>query len=113
MVVIAPTRELAMQGVQVATRIGSHLPDLKLASFIGGLPPAEDRVKAQRCQLAVGTPGRLRQVIVRFYLLNKFQRRSHSEACSCLKCQLEFNGSVTFVIRSIFIRNKIYSVITV
>ncbi len=60
--VLAPTREIAMQGVEAATQIGAHLPDLKLASFIGGLPVAEDKRKAVHCQLAVGTPGRLRQV---------------------------------------------------
>ena len=60
--VLAPTREIAMQGVQVAAQIGSHLPDLKLASFIGGLPIAEDKIKAHHCHMAVGTPGRLRQV---------------------------------------------------
>lgn len=60
--VIAPTREIALQGLEVATQIGCHLPDLKMASFIGGLPVAEDKIKALHCQLAVGTPGRLRQV---------------------------------------------------
>lgn len=52
-----------MQGVEVASQIGSSLPDVKISSFIGGLPVSEDRVKAQRCHLAVGTPGRLKQIL--------------------------------------------------
>ena len=52
-----------MQGVEVASQIGFCLPDVKIASFIGGMPLAEDRVKAQRCHLAVGTPGRIKQVL--------------------------------------------------
>ena len=52
-----------MQGVEVASQIGSSLPHVKICSFIGGLPVSEDRVKAQRCHLAVGTPGRLKQIL--------------------------------------------------
>jgi len=52
-----------MQGVEVASQIGSSLPHVKISSFIGGLPVSEDRVKAQCCHLAVGTPGRLKQII--------------------------------------------------
>jgi len=61
--VIGPTREIAMQGLQVATQIGSCLPDVKIASFIGGMPLSEDRLKAQHCHLAVGTPGRITQLL--------------------------------------------------
>jgi superfamily II DNA/RNA helicase len=61
--VIAPTREIAMQGVEVASQIGSSLPEVKISSFIGGLPVSEDRVKAQHCHLAVGTPGRVKQIL--------------------------------------------------
>lgn len=61
--ILAPTREIAMQGLEVATQIGSQLPDLKIASFIGGLPVAEDRIKAARCHMAIGTPGRMKQLL--------------------------------------------------
>ena len=61
--ILAPTREIAMQGLEVATQIGSQLPDLKIASFIGGLPLAEDRIKAARCHMAIGTPGRMKQLL--------------------------------------------------
>ena len=36
---------------------------MKMAAFIGGISLAEDKVKAKTCQLGVGTPGRLKQLI--------------------------------------------------
>ena len=49
--VLAPTREIAVQGVTVALQIGQHLPSVKVAAFIGGLGLAEDKVKARGCQV--------------------------------------------------------------
>jgi len=60
--VIAPTREIAMQGLEVASQIGANMPGLKISSFIGGLPLSEDKIKAVSCQMAIGTPGRLKQL---------------------------------------------------
>ena len=62
--VLAPTREIAMQGLEVATQISSHMPNIKISSFIGGLPMAEDKIKAQSCQMAIGTPGRMKQLLM-------------------------------------------------
>eukprot|EP00088_Acartia_fossae_P058660 TRINITY_DN689_c0_g1_i1.p1 TRINITY_DN689_c0_g1~~TRINITY_DN689_c0_g1_i1.p1 ORF type:complete len:701 (-),score=69.58 TRINITY_DN689_c0_g1_i1:320-2422(-) len=61
--VLAPTREIAMQGLEVATQISSHMPNIKISSFIGGLPMSEDKIKAMSCQMAIGTPGRMKQLI--------------------------------------------------
>jgi len=61
--VLAPTREIAIQGVTVAMQIGQELGQVKMAAFIGGISLAEDKVKAKTCQLGVGTPGRLKQLI--------------------------------------------------
>jgi len=61
--VLAPTREIAIQGVTVAMQIGQELKDVKMAAFIGGISLAEDKVKARTCHLAVGTPGRVKQLI--------------------------------------------------
>ena len=36
---------------------------VKMAAFIGGISLTEDKVKAKTCQLGVGTPGRLKQLI--------------------------------------------------
>jgi ATP-dependent RNA helicase DDX20 len=61
--VLAPTREIAMQGLEVASQIGAHMPGIKIASFIGGLPLIEDKMKATNCQMAIGTPGRVKQLL--------------------------------------------------
>jgi len=61
--VLAPTREIAIQGVTVAMQVGQELDKVKMAAFIGGISLAEDKMKAKTCQLCVGTPGRLKQLI--------------------------------------------------
>ena len=61
--VLAPTREIAVQGVTVAQQIGQQMPSVKIQAFIGGLSLAEDKVRARTCQIAVGTPGRVKQLI--------------------------------------------------
>jgi len=61
--VLAPTREIAIQGVTVAMQVGQELGKVKMAAFIGGISLAEDKMKAKTCQLGVGTPGRLKQLI--------------------------------------------------
>ena len=60
---LAPTREIAVQGVNVAMQIGQQLSQVKIQAFIGGLSLAEDKVRARSCQVCVGTPGRLKQLI--------------------------------------------------
>jgi len=66
--VVAPTREIAVQGAGVATQIGANCPNLKVATFIGGISLNEDKVKARACHVAVGTPGRLKQLMTERYL---------------------------------------------
>ena len=61
--VVAPTREIAVQGATVAMQLGANMPGLKVAAFIGGIHLAEDKVKARNCHLGVGTPGRLKQLL--------------------------------------------------
>ena len=60
---MAPTREIAVQGVNVAMQIGQQLSQVKIQAFIGGLSLAEDKGRARSCQVCVGTPGRLKQLI--------------------------------------------------
>ena len=57
-IVLAPTREIAVQGARVALDIaGACMPELKVHTFIGGLAIADDQVKLKKCHLAIGTPG--------------------------------------------------------
>ena len=47
---------------------------LMVAAFIGGISLAEDKVKARSCQLGVGTPGRLKQLITEGFLATETVR---------------------------------------
>ena len=56
---IAPTREIAVQGSRLALDIaGPGMSDLKVQTFIGGIAVAQDEIKLKKCHLAVGTPGK-------------------------------------------------------
>ena len=57
--VVAPTREVALQVRDVCRLIGSHLPGLECHAFVGGTPMHIDVRQAGACQLACGTPGRV------------------------------------------------------
>ena len=59
---IAPTREIAAQIVDVVRTVGTHMENLIVSLFIGGLPTEEDMLHVN-CHVAVGTPGRLRALI--------------------------------------------------
>mgnify|MGYP006414216597 CR=1 FL=1 len=61
--VIVPTRELAVQIQGVLQGLGQHLNGFVAHYFVGGLSLKEDIKKAERCHVAVGTPGRLKQMV--------------------------------------------------
>ncbi|ELT95649.1 hypothetical protein CAPTEDRAFT_110471 [Capitella teleta] len=61
--VIAPTREIAVQIWEVMKTLGAAMPQLRCYTFIGGLPVSDDIPKLKKCHIAVGTPGRLKQLI--------------------------------------------------
>lgn len=64
-VVMSPTRELALQSYDVIKRIGSRM-SLKIVPIIGGTEVNEDaRLLNAGCQVVVGTPGRLLHMITR------------------------------------------------
>lgn len=58
-VVLAPTREIAVQIGQVLSAIGSHCTGLALEVLIGGMAIQKDRERLRCCNVVVGTPGRL------------------------------------------------------
>jgi ATP-dependent RNA helicase DDX20 len=55
--VVAPTREIAVQIWEVIKTLGSAMPQLRCYTFIGGLPITDDVPKLKKCHIAVGTPG--------------------------------------------------------
>lgn len=64
--IIAPTREVAIQIHEVISLIGSCNTDLRCALCIGGVDVRQDRSnfsKNKNCQIVVGTPGRAKQLI--------------------------------------------------
>ncbi|XP_048873884.1 probable ATP-dependent RNA helicase DDX20 [Brienomyrus brachyistius] len=61
--VLAPTREIAVQIHSVITMIGSCMEGLECHVFIGGTPVSQDKARLKRCHIAIGSPGRVKQLI--------------------------------------------------
>jgi superfamily II DNA/RNA helicase len=58
--VLAPTRELAMQVAAAASSYGRHIPGLRVATIVGGVPyPAQLKALRGPLDLLIATPGRL------------------------------------------------------
>lgn len=63
-VIVAPAREVADQVAHVVRSIGRYVDGLTCHTFIGGVPLYVDRQHlAKGCQVCVGTPGRLADLI--------------------------------------------------
>ncbi|XP_029910747.1 putative ATP-dependent RNA helicase DDX20 [Myripristis murdjan] len=61
--VLAPTREIAVQIHSVVMAIGSAMEGLECHVFIGGRPVSQDKPHLKKCHIAVGSPGRIKQLI--------------------------------------------------
>ncbi|RDL34418.1 p-loop containing nucleoside triphosphate hydrolase [Venustampulla echinocandica] len=60
LLVISPTRELAMQIAKEATALLKRLPQYKVGIAIGGTNKnSEEKILLQGCDIVIGTPGRL------------------------------------------------------
>jgi superfamily II DNA/RNA helicase len=58
--VLTPTRELALQVSEAATKYGKYLPRTKIVSILGGMPyPLQNKLLSQPVDILVATPGRL------------------------------------------------------
>ncbi|ELW65264.1 putative ATP-dependent RNA helicase DDX20 [Tupaia chinensis] len=57
--ILAPTREIAVQIHSVITAIGIKMEGLECHVFIGGTPLSQDKTKLKKCHIAVGSPGTL------------------------------------------------------
>ncbi|NXU45820.1 DDX20 helicase, partial [Drymodes brunneopygia] len=66
--ILAPTREIAVQIHAVITTIGIKMEGLECHVFIGGTPLSQDRSRLKKCHIAVGSPGRIKQLIALDYL---------------------------------------------
>ncbi|KAG6611370.1 putative DEAD/DEAH box RNA helicase [Phytophthora cinnamomi] len=62
--ILAPTREIAVQIETVLRQLAQFRPELVIRTCIGGLPVAQDqRHLAAGCHIVVGTPGRVKALI--------------------------------------------------
>ncbi|XP_072180102.1 uncharacterized protein [Diadema setosum] len=61
--VLAPTREIAVQIQENIEAIGCEMEGLRCHVFMGGTLFGPDRQKLKKCHVAVGTPGRIKQLI--------------------------------------------------
>ncbi|KAM4571566.1 putative ATP-dependent RNA helicase DDX20 [Fundulus diaphanus] len=61
--VLAPTREIAVQIHSVVMAIGCSMEGLECHVFIGGRPVSQDKAHLKKCHIAVGSPGRIKQLI--------------------------------------------------
>ncbi|KAM9369399.1 putative ATP-dependent RNA helicase DDX20 [Phaethornis superciliosus] len=66
--ILAPTREIAVQIHAVITTIGMKMEGLECHVFIGGTPLNQDKTRLKKCHIAVGSPGRIKQLIELDYL---------------------------------------------
>lgn len=57
--ILAPTREIAVQIHSVITSIGIKMEGLECHVFIGGTPLSQDKTRLKKCHIAVGSPGKL------------------------------------------------------
>src|SRR3546814_19862867 len=58
--VLTPTRELALQVADATKLYGSHIKDLRIAVVVGGMPyGAQLKALSRRVDVLVATPGRL------------------------------------------------------
>lgn len=72
--ILTPTRELALQNRDVIKTMSEHM-GIRVACFIGGNPVQQDRdILADGAQVIVGTPGRLFDLLSkRFLKTNKMR----------------------------------------
>jgi superfamily II DNA/RNA helicase len=58
--ILTPTRELALQVSDAAKKYGKYLPRTKVISILGGMPyPLQNKLLSQSVDILVATPGRL------------------------------------------------------
>lgn len=62
-VIMSPTRELAIQIHQQLDNLADHSAGIHVACLYGGAPKDEQREALKRASVAIGTPGRLKDIL--------------------------------------------------
>ncbi|KAM6924856.1 putative ATP-dependent RNA helicase DDX20 [Xenentodon cancila] len=102
--VLAPTREIAVQIHSVVMAIGCAMEGLECHVFIGGRPVSQDKLHLKKCHIAVGSPGRIKQLIelgmlstasIRLFVLDEadklLEEGSFQEQINWIFCSLPVN----------------------
>ncbi|XP_074610258.1 uncharacterized protein LOC141864418 isoform X3 [Acropora palmata] len=90
--ILAPTREIAVQIKDVISAVGSQMNELVCHAFIGGLPVEEDKKLLKKAShIVVGTPG-----IKQFYQVVSFHPLPHKTFEEKILRLLKLLSSVSF-----------------
>ncbi|XP_011176150.1 uncharacterized protein LOC105208090 [Solenopsis invicta] len=94
--IVAPTREIAIQITYVIKAIGSQIEGLGIEYFVGGISIEEDKKKLNKCHVAIGAPGRIRHLIEKGFLqVSKVRLFVLDEADKLL--EISFQKDINFI----------------
>uniref|UniRef100_A0A8C1SH23 Probable ATP-dependent RNA helicase DDX20 n=1 Tax=Cyprinus carpio TaxID=7962 RepID=A0A8C1SH23_CYPCA len=97
--VLAPTREIAVQIHAVVMAIGNAMEGLECHVFIGGRPVSQDRFHLKKCHIAIGSPGRIKQLIemgalttssIRLFVLDEADKLLEDNSSSSFQEQINW-----------------------
>ncbi|NP_001116795.1 probable ATP-dependent RNA helicase DDX20 [Danio rerio] len=97
--VLAPTREIAVQIHAVVMAIGSAMEGLECHVFIGGRPISQDKQHLKKCHIAIGSPGRIKQLIemgalmvssIRLFVLDEADKLLEDDSSSSFQEQINW-----------------------
>ncbi|TRZ00902.1 hypothetical protein DNTS_013066 [Danionella cerebrum] len=97
--VLAPTREIAVQIHAVVMAIGSAMEGLECHVFIGGRPIIQDKQHLKKCHIAIGSPGRIKQLIemgalmtssIRMFVLDEADKLLEEDSSSSFQEQINW-----------------------
>ncbi|NXO25743.1 DDX20 helicase, partial [Cisticola juncidis] len=108
--VLAPTREIAVQIHAVITAIGIRMEGLQCHVFIGGTPLGHDKSRLRRCHIAVGSPGRIKQLIELQYLSTASVRLLVLDEADKLLEEGSFQEQINWIYSSLPVNKQVVAV---
>ncbi|NXN78105.1 DDX20 helicase, partial [Bombycilla garrulus] len=108
--ILAPTREIAVQIHAVITAIGIKMEGLECHVFIGGTPLSQDRSRLKRCHIAVGSPGRIKQLIELDYLSTSSVRLFVLDEADKLLEEGSFQEQINWIYSSLPVNKQMLAV---
>ncbi|XP_050840955.1 probable ATP-dependent RNA helicase DDX20 isoform X3 [Serinus canaria] len=108
--ILAPTREIAVQIHAVITTIGIKMEGLECHVFIGGTPLSQDRSRLKKCHIAVGSPGRIKQLIELDYLSTASVRLLVLDEADKLLEEGSFQEQVNWIYSSLPVNKQVLAV---